>query len=50
MLSSLGEMMDYYVEDLKQRYNPFKQRGTILPDALSEQQADSDKNQIIFII
>ena len=29
MLSSLGEMMDYYVEDLKQRYNPFKQREPV---------------------
>lgn len=42
MLSSLGEMMDYYVEDLNSG-TILSNSGTSLPDALSEQQADSDK-------
>lgn len=42
-------MMDYYVEDLNSG-TILSNSGTSLPDALSEQQADADKNQIIFII
>lgn len=42
MLSSLGEMMDYYVEDLNSG-TILSNSGTSLPDALSEQQADADK-------